>query len=105
MVRRRLQQRFIAFVDILGFRSLIERMPHEDDLFTAVRDALNDIHRQSLQFQHYRRNRKASLRGGTVPLTRDTDLQMTAFSDCGQIPALPPCRKQQRVSCVRRGFG
>jgi hypothetical protein len=90
MARGRLQQRFIAFVDILGFRALVERMPGEDGLFAAVRDALSDVHRQSLQFGDYRRNRKAKVREGAVPLTRNTDLRMTAFSDCYVLSEISP---------------
>ena len=40
MGKRRFQQRFIAFVDVLGFSGIVKRMSREDRLFTTVRDAL-----------------------------------------------------------------
>ncbi len=86
MTNTHLHRRFIAFVDILGFSTLVDRMSKENDLFKTIRDALKSIDRQSRDFQHYRRKqrdkRKAILRKGTVPLSPDTDLQMTGFSDC-----------------------
>jgi hypothetical protein len=86
MSRRRFQQRFIAFVDILGFSSIVKRMSREDRLFTTVRDALKGLDRQARDFQHYRRERnekrEAALRTGAVPIAGNSNLQMTAFSDC-----------------------
>jgi hypothetical protein len=94
MGKPRFQQRFIAFVDILGFSSIVERMSREDRLFTTVRDALNSLDRQSRDFQQYRRERRekrqATLRKGRVPLVGDTNLQMTAFSDCYVLSEVSP---------------
>jgi hypothetical protein len=88
------KKRYIAFVDILGFRSVVERMSSEDRLFTTVRDALKDVVRQSQQVQKYRRHqrekREATRRKGTAPLSTETNLQMTAFSDCYVISEVSP---------------
>lgn len=88
------ENRYLAFVDILGFRSVVERMPKESRLFFTIRDALKSLDRQAMQFQKYRsaRNskRRKLLRSGRVPLFWDTDLQMTAFSDCYVISETSP---------------
>lgn len=94
MSKHRFQDRFIAFVDILGFRNLVERMSHEDRIFTTVRDALKVLDRQALGFQQYRRERRnkrhEQRRKGVVSLVRDTNLQMTAFSDCYVLSEVSP---------------
>lgn len=86
MGKNHFQQRFIAFVDILGFSGIVERMPHEEQLFKIVRDALKGLNRQERNVQKYRRKnreqREATLRKGIAPLFMHTSLQMTAFSDC-----------------------
>jgi hypothetical protein len=64
------EERFVAFVDILGFWHLVGRMKKDRRLFTTIRDALNIIGNQSRQFRQYRAQRGES------------DLRMTAFSDC-----------------------
>lgn len=88
------QQRFIAFVDILGFSDIVARMPAEGRLFNTVRDALKDLDRQSREFQRYRREyrnkREATLRKGVAPLGGNTNLQMTAFSDCYVLSEISP---------------
>lgn len=88
------QRRFIAFVDILGFSDIVARMPAEDRLFNTVRDALKDLDRQSREFQRYRREyrnkREATLRKGAAPLGGNTNLQMTAFSDCYVLSEISP---------------
>ena len=80
------EKRFIAFVDILGFSNIVRRMSREEHLFTSVRDALKDLNRQARIVQQYRRKnreeRKDRLRRGEASLVPDSNLQMTAFSDC-----------------------
>jgi hypothetical protein len=94
MAKGRFQQRFIAFVDILGFSSIVERMSSEGHLFTTVRDVLKDLDRQSHDFQRYRREhrdkREATRRKGRATLVGDTNLQMTAFSDCYVLSEVSP---------------
>jgi hypothetical protein len=94
MGKTRFQQRFIAFVDILGFSSIVDRMSREDRLFTAVRDALKSLDRQAREIQQYRRERRekraTTLRKGRVPLVRESNLQMTAFSDCYVLSEVSP---------------
>jgi len=94
MGKRHFQQRFIAFVDILGFSSIVERMSSEGRLFTTIRDALKRLDRQSRGFQRYRRQRRdkreATLRKGAVPLVAASNLQMTAFSDCYVLSEVSP---------------
>jgi hypothetical protein len=61
-------------------------MARDGGLFTTVRDALKDLDRQARLVQRYRRERrekrKDTLRKGKVSLVPDSNLQMTAFSDC-----------------------
>jgi hypothetical protein len=94
MSKRRFQQRFIAFVDILGFRDIVGRMPKEDRLFTTVRDALRVLDGQSKSFQRYRRKRRTSRakaeKKGIVSIVGDSNLQMTAFSDCYVLSEVSP---------------
>jgi hypothetical protein len=94
MGKRRFHQRFIAFVDVLGFSSIVKRMSNEDRLFTTVRDALKDVDQQSQEFRQYRREqknkRKATLHKGIAPLVGDSNLQMTAFSDCYVLSEVSP---------------
>jgi hypothetical protein len=94
MSKNRFQQRYIAFVDILGFSGLVQRMSSEDRLFTIVRDVLKGLDRQSRDFQQYRRERRekrdATLRRGRVPLVGESSLQMTAFSDCYVLSEVSP---------------
>jgi len=83
---RTFEQRFVAFVDILGFRDVVARMRTEPQLFRTVRDALKTISSQAQQFREYRRAtglaRMRLLRGGAVQLLQPTHLEMTSFSDC-----------------------
>src|SRR5438045_15880 len=80
-VARTFQRRFVAFVDILGFKSLVGRMTGDAVLFRTVRDTLKELQRQASKFGKYREERNAP-RPGRVRFLPDIDLQMTAFSDC-----------------------
>ena len=73
MSKRQFQQRFIAFVDILGFSDIVKRTTTEEHLFTAVRDALQKLRTQSRDLTQYRRKKRSE---------RRSDIRMTAFSDC-----------------------
>ena len=78
---RKFDDRYLAFVDVLGFRSIVKRMAKSDRLFETVRDALKRLNRQARQFRKYNsatRRRK----GGALAALPKGDLQMTAFSDC-----------------------
>jgi hypothetical protein len=94
MTKRRFQNRFIAFVDILGFRGIVERMSGDEKLFETIRDALQGLDRQSRDFRKYRHKERdkvrAILESGSVPLIANSDLQMTAFSDCYVISEVSP---------------
>lgn len=94
MSNHRFQKRTIAFVDMLGFRSIVKRMSSEDHLFTTVRDSLDGLDRQSQEVTRYRREqnekRKETLRKGFVPLVGESNLQMTAFSDCYVLSEVSP---------------
>ena len=79
MSKKLFQQRFIAFVDILGFKNLVARMSEDEHLFRSVRDALKHLDTQSRNFRAYR---KRPRNNAIASLTPKTDLQMTAFSDC-----------------------
>ena len=75
--RARFDKRFLAFVDILGFRSIVARMANEPELFATVRDALKTVDKQAQTFQKYRAStnakRRALLRTGRVPLFWDSE--------------------------------
>ena len=49
------QQRYIAFVDILGFFNIVLRMSKEKQLFLTIRDSLKSLDRQSKRFRRYRK--------------------------------------------------
>jgi hypothetical protein len=91
---RSFEERFLAFVDILGFRSIVSRMQEDAGLFSTVRDSLKTIDKQARDFRDYRVARKQShqslLAKGKVPLTSPPHLQMTAFSDCYVISETSP---------------
>jgi hypothetical protein len=94
MTRENFGERFVAFVDVLGFTDIISRMSRQKELFNTVRDALKAIDRQAREFQQYRQNHRKKhekmLRDNKVPLTPPTDLQMTAFSDCYVLSEIAP---------------
>lgn len=94
MRKRRFQQRVIAFVDILGFSGIVERMSSEKRLFTTFRDALKSLDQQARDFRRYRRQledkREATVRKGLAPLSGESNLQMTAFSDCYVLSEVSP---------------
>ena len=80
------EQRFVGFVDILGFRSIVARMLDDPQVFRTIRDALKTVARQATYFRKYRTDfnaaRRARMRRGGVSFVGDMKLQMTAFSDC-----------------------
>lgn len=95
MSNAKFQQRFIAYVDILGFTNIVNRMSEEKHLFITIRDLLKSLDRQSQRFREYRRQlknkRKRIVQSGSAPLLPNiTDLQMTAFSDCYVISEIAP---------------
>src|SRR5437879_2017989 len=89
-----LEDRIVAFVDILGFRDIVARMQEEQGLFSTVRDALKTIDEQAREFRDYARRatslHQTHLAKGKVPLTDPPHLQMTAFSDCYVISETSP---------------
>jgi hypothetical protein len=79
-------RRYIAFVDIVGFENIVNRMKTDHQLFNSVRDALKVLDAQAEEFRNYRKTlqneRKETELKGQVSMNPDSDLQMTAFSDC-----------------------
>jgi hypothetical protein len=79
------QNRYVAFVDILGFRSIIERMREEPRPFRTIRDTLKIVARQATTLNKYRsefnKQRRARLSKGGVSFVGDMHLEMTVFSD------------------------
>src|SRR5690242_3629811 len=59
-------ERYCAFVDILGFRQLIERLSQEDNQFLALRELLRRVHTA-----HTNRNSEKS----------ETDFRAQSISD------------------------
>ncbi len=95
--RRTFDERYLGFVDILGFRSLVKQMDSNLDLFDTVRDTLKTLDRLAGECQEYRlrarRRRSKIIDQGSVPLVPKgllTQLQMTAFSDCYVISETSP---------------
>jgi hypothetical protein len=90
--RKRLEDRCVAFVDILGFSDIVRRMSDEKHLFTTVRDMLGIVEKQCQSFQHYRKQIRE--KNSQSPLLRlaspQTDLQMTGFSDSYIISEVMP---------------
>jgi len=89
------RQRYIAFVDILGFSNIVLRMSEERHLFVTIRDALKGLDLQSQRFRKYRKQlndkRKRMVQSGRASLFPGiTDLQMAAFSDCYVISEIFP---------------
>jgi hypothetical protein len=76
--------RFVGFVDILGFSDLVKRMHHhgDEELFGTVRDALATIDAQAQNLEEYRQLCNQPQHSHRVSLLPATDVTMTAFSDC-----------------------
>ena len=75
-------KRFVAFVDILGFKSIVDRMTDDPAVFRTVRDALKTAARQASRFEKYRSKFNTDRRAlKAVSLVSDMRLEMTAFSD------------------------
>jgi hypothetical protein len=72
------EDRYVAFVDILGFSNLVNRMRKEPALFKLIRGTLDSIDEQAQQFEEYRRQKRTGARSVLPPV----QLEMTAFSDC-----------------------
>jgi hypothetical protein len=76
------KERFVAFVDILGFKDIVKRMQNDNDLFVTVRDALATIDTQAQRLEAYRQLCNPPMGPGRASLLPRTDVAMTAFSDC-----------------------
>lgn len=72
------EKRVVAFVDILGFRSLVTRMATEPDLFETIRDALESVMEYGIM------SRQAVVLNSHY---RESGIEMSAFSDCYAISA------------------
>jgi hypothetical protein len=72
---------FVAFVDILGFSSVVKQAATDGDKFETLRDALRNIDAQVQRLEGYR-GLCASLDPAARFLWRPTPIEMTAFSDC-----------------------
>lgn len=72
------EDRVVSFVDVLGFRSLLARMPNEPDLFETIRGALESIREHGIS------SRQAVLLDKSY---LPTGLEATGFSDCYTVSA------------------
>lgn len=83
-------ERFLAFVDVMGFRSLVDKMAKDSSLFESTRDVLKTVARQARQMKEYRASeqegrrqlRHQLRRQGQILVSAPASLEMTAFSDC-----------------------
>ena len=81
------EDRFLAFVDVLGFRDVVHQMAHQPELFSTVRDTLKTLDRQSQRLRDHAeriRNARARAKQKRVALLglNRRGVEMTAFSDC-----------------------
>lgn len=76
-------KRFVALVDILGFKSIVDRMHDDPGLFRTVRDMLKTAARQATRFDKYRAKFNPARRDPrrSISFVADMRLEMTAFSD------------------------
>lgn len=72
------EKRVVAFVDILGFRSLLTRMATEPELFETIRDALESVMEYGIMSRQ-----SAALNSHY----HESGIEMSAFSDCYAISA------------------
>ena len=71
-----LENRFVAFIDILGFREIVASMSNDPGTVVFIRDVLKTVQKQERRISRERR----SLQGASfLPPSR---IEMTAFSDC-----------------------
>jgi len=76
------EDRFVGFVDILGFRDIVGRLQDDSALFETVRDALVAIDNRAKQLESYRRLCTEPVSSHRVSSLSPNDVRMTAFSDC-----------------------
>src|SRR2546427_12703954 len=74
----RFEDRFVAYVDVLGFRDIVKRMHKEPALFDMTRYTLDFINKQVGNLKDYREKKRSGARSVLPP----SQLQMSAFSDC-----------------------
>ena len=80
-----LEDRLVAFIDILGFREIIKGMADEPGKADFIRDVLKIVQKQERKISRERRNEERRIRrhtGRTAWLLPPARLEMTAFSDC-----------------------
>lgn len=76
------EDRFVAFVDILGFRDLVTRAETDRDTFELLRDVLERIDAQAQHLEEYRQLCDSPTPRHVVSSLPRTDVTMTAVSDC-----------------------
>jgi len=90
--RRRIQrsrssweERFLALVDILEFKKIVERMAEDPRFYRTVHNILKSLDRQAEKFSEEKRATARSIRAtrkrGRMPLIFPARLEMVAFSD------------------------
>jgi hypothetical protein len=83
--RARFDNRVVAFVDILGFREIVQRMAQQPELFRSIRDILRLIQRQVRQLEKARlleQKRELNWPKKIARLPLASPPEMSAFSDC-----------------------
>ena len=76
------EDRVVAFIDIIGFRTVVEDARTDGETFKTVRDALNTINEQVQRFEKYRQWRESLNLTARAVLSVGNPVEMTAFSDC-----------------------
>jgi hypothetical protein len=81
-----LEDRVVAFVDILGFREIVAGMTRSPESVAFIRDVLKVVQRQERKISRDRRIQqlrdRTHKRRGLVALVPQSRPAMTAFSDC-----------------------
>ncbi len=71
----RFNERYVAFVDILGFRNIVKHMATDERLFVTIREALTGLGKQSDIFREYARTRTDKKTVATKPSPNDSVLR------------------------------
>jgi hypothetical protein len=85
------EDRVVAFIDILGFRQIVDSMARNPARFQLIRDVLEIIQRQERKLSRARQaeaERERRRQPGTASLLPPSAIEMTAFSDCYVVSAL-----------------
>jgi hypothetical protein len=81
------EDRYLAFVDVLGFRDVVHQMAQRPELFSSVRDTLKTLDGQARRLRDHAQQIKAARARAKQKRVawlglNTRGVEMTAFSDC-----------------------